>query len=122
MSSGFSGTATPEPTTGSTATDLLLGLTGRNKLLAAGDRLRELIIPDALASAVGATGSAKKSDVRSGVKQAMGKKEREELDRLIAAVCPLCEVCYMMFYVLRAADIQGCGFQSRQAVHGRWTR
>jgi hypothetical protein len=93
LSSGFSGTATPEPTTGSTATDLLLGLTGRNKLLAAGDRLRELIVPDALASAVGAGGSNKKAEARNGVASvAVGKKEREELDRLVAAVCPLCEV------------------------------
>ncbi len=106
-----SGTGTPrhgkEPssqshaiTSGSTATDLLLGVAGRNKLIAAGDRLRELIIPDALAQAVSAVGAG----VTGGVsgKQVRSKKERDredgraetamkELDELVAGVCPLCE-------------------------------
>lgn len=87
-------------TTGSAATDLLLGVTGRNKLIAAGDRLRELIIPDALAQAVTAVGVG----VTGGAvgRKAMSKKERDredgrmetakkQLDELVAGVCPLCE-------------------------------
>lgn len=108
LSSSFpsqSGANTPrkQGTTGSTATDLLLGVTGRNKLLAAGDRLRELIIPDVLAQAVtvvgqgvGVGGSASGSAGKKRTKRDAGAEERAakskaELDKIVAAVCPLCE-------------------------------
>lgn len=110
LSSSFpaqSGSSTPrKPNTGSTATDLLLGVTGRNKLLAAGDRLRELIIPDVLAQAVtvvgqgvgvgvgmGPTGSAgrKKNSKRDVGSEERASKAKAELDKIVAAVCPLCE-------------------------------
>lgn len=118
-----SGTSTPlgpssqrrreQQTSGNTATDLLLGVSGRNKLLAAGDRLREMIIPDALAQAVTAVGSTVASGVplpaislglggqtgKKGKKDGFKDKNEEkrlegltrELDDLVAAVCPLCE-------------------------------
>jgi hypothetical protein len=76
-------------------------VTGRNKLLAAGDRLRELIIPDALAQAVSVVGagvgvgSSKRSRaLREGggaVDEARAAEARKELDELVAGVCPLCE-------------------------------
>ena len=118
LSSSFtpapSGTATPKHpkeasssrsqgiTSGSTATDLLLGVTGRNKLIAAGDRLRELIYPDALAQAVSVmgagvgvtgSGSGKKGKLRKERDREDGRAEaaRKELDELVAGVCPLCE-------------------------------
>ncbi|WVR03897.1 hypothetical protein IAU60_000896 [Kwoniella sp. DSM 27419] len=91
-------------TSGSTATDLLLGVTGRNKLMAAGDRIREMIIPDALAQAVSVVGAGvgvgsgsggagkkgKKSDVRR-VDDARAEELRKEVDDLVASACPLCE-------------------------------
>lgn len=109
-----SGTGTPRhgkeasrngATSGSAATDLLLGMTGRNKLIAAGDRLRELIIPDALAQAVsvvgagvgvtsgGGTGSGKKGLKKRDKLADEGRIEelRKELDELVAGQCPLCE-------------------------------
>jgi hypothetical protein len=95
-------------TSGSAATDLLLGITGRNALLAAGDKLRDLIIPDALAQAVTAVGSTVVGGVTgsSGTSQKKSKKERDredartevarkELDELVAGVCPLCEGAVM---------------------------
>ncbi|ORY29496.1 Pep3/Vps18/deep orange family-domain-containing protein [Naematelia encephala] len=110
LTPGGSGTATPRnfttgPTSGSTTTDLLLGVTGRNKLLAAGDRLRELIIPDALAQAVSAVNNNLNVVGGGGggdKKRKASKKERDrddaradearaELDTLVAGVCPLCE-------------------------------
>ncbi|WWD16593.1 hypothetical protein CI109_101021 [Kwoniella shandongensis] len=94
-------------TSGSAATDLLLGMTGRNKLIAAGDRLRELIIPDALAQAVsvvgagvgvtsgGGSGSGKKSlkkrDKFAAADDGRIEELRKELDELVAGQCPLCE-------------------------------
>lgn len=97
-------------TSGNAAADLLLGVTGRNKLLAAGDKLRDLIIPDALAQAVTAVGTTVVSGVNAvggigaggGGNQKKSKKERDrddsriaaarkELDDLVAGVCPLCE-------------------------------
>jgi len=82
-------------TTGSTATDLLLGVTGRNKLMAAGDKLRELIIPDALAQAVtiGVGGGAKKpkSKKEKDKDETRAEAARMELDELVAGSCPLCE-------------------------------
>jgi hypothetical protein len=87
--------------TGSTATDLLLGVTGRNKLLAAGDKLRELIIPDVLAQAVSVVGqgvgvgpvtSQKKSRKDgAGLSEEQTARLKGELDKIVAAVCPLCE-------------------------------
>lgn len=108
LSSSFtpsgSGTATPQhgreasstrATTGSTATDLLLGVTGRNKLLAAGDKLRELIIPDALAQAVtisvGGGGKKPKSKREKDRDDTRAEAARVELDELVAGSCPLCE-------------------------------
>lgn len=95
----------PNAGTGSTATDLLLGVTGRNKLLAAGDRLRELIIPDVLAQAVTVVGqgvgvsvgpssssaSRKKNSKRDTASEERALKAKAELDKIVAAVCPLCE-------------------------------
>lgn len=92
-------------TSGNATTDLLLGITGRNALIAAGDKLRDLIIPDALAQAVTAVGSTVVSGVTGGgggTSQKKSKKERDredfktelarkELDELVAGVCPLCE-------------------------------
>lgn len=96
---------------GNTATDLLLGMTGRNKLLAAGDRLRDLIIPDALAQAVSVIGTGVTLATGGGSgggteKKKKSKKERDrddarveearlELDELVAGVCPLCEGAVM---------------------------
>ncbi|ORX36495.1 Pep3/Vps18/deep orange family-domain-containing protein [Kockovaella imperatae] len=93
-----SGSGTPRKsgtqiTSGSAATDLLLGVTGRNKLMAAGDRLRELIVPDALAQAVSVSvGVGKKTKKKTRVEDNTRTEEaRKELDELVAAVCPLCE-------------------------------
>jgi len=80
-------------TTGSAATDLLLGVTGRNKLMAAGDKLRELIIPDALAQAVsvGVGGKKTKSKKEKDKDDVRAEAARAELDELVAGSCPLCE-------------------------------
>lgn len=108
LSSSFSpspsGTGTPRHTkessgrgavtSGSTATDLLLGVTGRNKLMAAGDRLRELIIPDALAQAVNVGvggGKRSKSKKEKDVDYVRAEAARVELDEIVAGSCPLCE-------------------------------
>ncbi|WWC87797.1 uncharacterized protein L201_002689 [Kwoniella dendrophila CBS 6074] len=99
---GSSKTQNQIATSGNTATDLLLGLGGRNKLLAAGDRLREMIIPDALAQAVsvvgagvgvsgGASGSSKKKRLERKLDEGRAEEIRKELDDLVASVCPLCE-------------------------------
>lgn len=69
---------------------------GRN-LLSAGDRLRDLIIPDALASVVtapagwipGITGGGKKGVMEKDA--AKVEKMRKELEEVLAASCPLCE-------------------------------
>lgn len=55
------------------------------KIAAAGDRLRELIIPDALAQAVSG-GKKKRTPADADLEAA-----RAELDQLVAGVCPLCE-------------------------------
>ncbi|BEI83429.1 hypothetical protein CcaverHIS002_0400330 [Cutaneotrichosporon cavernicola] len=73
LSSQFSGTSTPRRQETASAADFLLG-PGR-RVLAAGDRLRELIVPDALAQA----------------DESRLEAARAELDALVAAVCPLCE-------------------------------
>ena len=74
---------------------LLLG--GSRKLLAAGDKLRELIIPDVLASAVSAvSGKGAKGDQSMVANDArdQGRIEtlRAEIDQVLAATCVLCEV------------------------------
>jgi vacuolar protein sorting-associated protein 18 len=70
---------------------------GRN-ILSAGDRLRDLIIPDALASVVsaptwipgmGAGGGRRAGNERDGQKKA--ETLRAELDDVLASNCPLCE-------------------------------
>lgn len=68
---------------------------GRN-ILSAGDRLRDLIIPDALASAVSAPawipgmgGGRKNGTEKDGGKKV--EKLRVELDDILASNCPLCE-------------------------------
>jgi hypothetical protein len=81
-------------TTGSTATDLLLGVSGRNKLLAAGDRLRDLIIPGALAQAVSVSvggGKKARSKKEKDKDDTRAEAARAELDELVAGSCPLCE-------------------------------
>ncbi|KIK86558.1 hypothetical protein PAXRUDRAFT_831909 [Paxillus rubicundulus Ve08.2h10] len=73
------------------------GSLGRN-ILSAGDRLRDLIVPDALASVVSAPGwipgmglggSKKVGLDKDAEKQA--EKLRAELDDVLASSCPLCE-------------------------------
>lgn len=72
------------------------GSLGRN-ILFAGDRLRDLILPDALASVVSApgwipgigTGGGQKGLNKDAEKQA--EKLRAELDDVLASSCPLCE-------------------------------
>ncbi|KAF8525048.1 Pep3/Vps18/deep orange family-domain-containing protein [Hysterangium stoloniferum] len=70
-----------------------IGLT-RN-LVAAGDRLRDLIIPESLASVVGGvwgtSGSKKNVEGAEGRDAEKIEKMREELDDLLASSCPLCE-------------------------------
>lgn len=83
-------------------------MTGRNKLLAAGDKLRELIIPDVLAQAISVVGAgvgvgsggpvngagAGKGSRRkdgNGPEGVRAEELRKELDGIVAAVCPLCE-------------------------------
>lgn len=71
-------------------------LLGRN-LLSAGDRLRDLIVPDALATVVSAPGWIP-GIASGGRKVGMDKdfekkteKLRSELDDVLASSCPLCE-------------------------------
>lgn len=72
------------------------GSLGRN-ILSAGDRLRDLIIPDALATAVAAPvgwipgigGGRQAGPEKDGGKKA--EKLRAELDDVLASSCPLCE-------------------------------
>ncbi|OAX44376.1 hypothetical protein K503DRAFT_861432 [Rhizopogon vinicolor AM-OR11-026] len=70
-------------------------LLGRN-LLSAGDRLRDLIVPDALASVVSAPGwipgigSGKKAGMDKDIEK-KAEKLRAELDDVLASSCPLCE-------------------------------
>ncbi|KIJ45146.1 hypothetical protein M422DRAFT_251339 [Sphaerobolus stellatus SS14] len=70
------------------------GLT-RN-LVAAGDRLRDLIIPESLANVVGgvvwgAGGNKKNVEGVQGRDAEKVEKMRDELDELLASSCPLCE-------------------------------
>lgn len=72
------------------------GSLGRN-ILSAGDRLRDLIVPDALASVVSAPvgwipgmGMGRKSETdKNGGKKV--EKLRAELEEVLASSCPLCE-------------------------------
>lgn len=68
-------------------------MTGRNKLVAAGDKLRELIIPDMLAQAVSVSvgGSVKRSKKERDREDGRAEVMRQELDSMVAGVCPLCE-------------------------------
>ena len=70
---------------------------GRN-LLSAGDRLRDLIIPDALASVVTAPAGWIPGIGAGATKRVGGEKDaakiermRKELEDVLAASCPLCE-------------------------------
>jgi vacuolar protein sorting-associated protein 18 len=74
---------------------------GRNMFVAA-DRLRDMIVPDALANAIalpslpwtgtGANGTAKgKKGKMDEAEKEKGEKVRETLDELLASSCPLCE-------------------------------
>ena len=72
-------------------------LLGRN-ILNAGDKLRDMIVPDALAAAVTAPvgwipGMAGPGKKRSGADKVdeNAKKARAELEELLASNCPLCE-------------------------------
>jgi vacuolar protein sorting-associated protein 18 len=69
------------------------GLT-RN-LVAAGDKFRDLIVPESLATVIGgvwgASGSKKNMEGHEGRDTEKHEKMREELDELLASSCPLCE-------------------------------
>ncbi|KZO98438.1 hypothetical protein CALVIDRAFT_46257 [Calocera viscosa TUFC12733] len=81
------------------ANPLVLGSAGRKLLTTAGEGLRDLIVPESLASAIGAWGGSgagrrrRVVDLEGGQGEEEKKVERirEELDDLIAAECPLCE-------------------------------
>jgi vacuolar protein sorting-associated protein 18 len=72
------------------------GSLGRN-ILSAGDKLRDLIVPDALATVVSAPvgwipgigGSRKVGSEKNG--RVKVEKLRDELDDVLASSCPLCE-------------------------------
>ncbi|KAK1228615.1 tethering complex subunit [Marasmius sp. AFHP31] len=91
LSSNFTSLANPLHN-GTRAANLL----GRN-ILSAGDRLRDLIIPDALAAVVstptwipGIGGGGRRSGVESDNGQKV-EKLKAELDEVLAGSCPLCE-------------------------------
>jgi vacuolar protein sorting-associated protein 18 len=70
---------------------------GRNMFVAA-DRLRDMIVPDALANAIampslswGGTGNDAKKKSKGEESGEKGEKVRETLDELLASSCPLCE-------------------------------
>lgn len=97
LSSHFSSGTPKRIENASSATDFLMAVPGRKTLAAAGDRLRELIVPDALAQAVSVVGAGVGVGGGSRKKKRGPEEEvrlevvRKELDELIAAVCPLCE-------------------------------
>lgn len=70
------------------------GSLGRN-VISAGDRLRDLIVPDALASVVSApVGWIPGMGKKQGADKDEGKKIeklRAELEEVLASSCPLCE-------------------------------
>ena len=63
-------------------------LLGRN-IISAGDRLRDLIIPDALAAAVWMGGARRAVNDRGPSDN--GETLRLELENILASSCPLCE-------------------------------
>ncbi|KAJ7706319.1 Pep3/Vps18/deep orange family-domain-containing protein [Mycena rosella] len=69
---------------------------GRN-LLSAGDKLRDLIVPDALAAVVSAPawipgmGGRRNGIEKEGGKKAKTERLRAELEDVLASSCPLCE-------------------------------
>lgn len=74
------------------------GSLGRN-VISAGDRLRDMIVPDALASVVSAPvgwipgmgmGMGRKHGIDKESEKKLAKL-RAELDELLASSCPLCE-------------------------------
>jgi vacuolar protein sorting-associated protein 18 len=81
------------PTNGQRQTNSL----GRN-LLSAGDRLRDLIVPDALVTVItapagwipGIGGSQRNALTDSGTGKRI-EKLRSELEDILASACPLCE-------------------------------
>ncbi|KAF8329689.1 Pep3/Vps18/deep orange family-domain-containing protein [Cantharellus anzutake] len=76
---------------------------GRNAFVAAGAGLRDLVIPESLASAIasninlgipnvwGGNGGELKNGMTTQQLQERATKLKEELDELLAAACPLCE-------------------------------
>jgi vacuolar protein sorting-associated protein 18 len=65
-------------------------------LLTAGDKLRDLILPETLVSIVanplvGITGPAPRRPGERESAKAKAEKARKELEELLAAACPLCE-------------------------------
>lgn len=58
--------------------------------MAAGTQLRDMIIPESLASVVGVWGT-NKQDIVEGLDAEKIQKMREELDDLLASSCPLCD-------------------------------
>ena len=65
-------------------------------MFAAADRLRDLIVPESLASAIALPSMPwgardKKSDQAGRGEENKVEKLREELDDLLASSCPLCE-------------------------------
>lgn len=58
-----------------------------------GDRLSSLILPEALASAIGPThNGGKKKDVPSTLSEVKLEKMRKELDEMLARSCVLCDL------------------------------
>jgi hypothetical protein len=87
LSAGFAG-ALAEPARAA-------GTLGRG-LLTAGDKLRDLVVPDALAAVisnplVGFTGAPRRADGRMDPSNGDAERARTELEDLLAADCPLCE-------------------------------
>lgn len=66
-------------------------------MFAAADRVRDLIVPDALANAIALPslpwtgGAAKKRSNMTDAEEKEGERAREDLDELLASSCPLCE-------------------------------
>ncbi|PFH54792.1 hypothetical protein AMATHDRAFT_72557 [Amanita thiersii Skay4041] len=69
-------------------------LLGRS-VISAGDRLRDLIVPDALAALVSAPswmpGISNEQNAMSGIEENKVEKLRAELEDILAGSCPLCE-------------------------------
>lgn len=88
----------PNPMTGLLALSTAPVSLGRNMFVAA-DRLRDMIVPDALANAIalpslpwgGPGGGDAKKKAKGQDADEKGEKVRETLDELLASSCPLCE-------------------------------